>query len=283
MTSFADSSAFKNRDRLLPQHQAALTLLQARLSNPDGNQLSWLDLACGKGQIIIDLDNNLSEQARAQINYMAYDINQQYARETRKTAEGLGFASLDSKVGDLSDLDKIISADTLFDFITLTNTVHEVSPANLSAILVDCILRLEGNGTLFIYDMEQIKPPELGAITWTRDEVRTIIQAVIYGLCASSYKPEVGLWRHRTGNAWSVQLERKYLDIVSDDVDAKRQVAINKGAEIITSLLVRKLEICWKSLETLTLYGAETTEEKEERERLVYEFWAVSRALKGVR
>jgi len=283
MTSLADSSAFKNRDRLLPQHQAALTLLQARLSNPDGNQLSWLDLACGKGQIIIDLDNNLSEQARAQINYMAYDINQQYARETRKTAEGLGFASLDSKVGDLSDLDKIISADTLFDFITLTNTVHEVSPANLSAILVDCILRLEGNGTLFIYDMEQIKPPELGAITWTRDEVRTIIQAVIYGLCASSYKPEVGLWRHRTCNAWNVQLERKYLDIVSDDGGAKRQVAINKGAEIITSLLVRKLEICWKSLETLTLYGAETTEEKEERERLIYEFWAVSRALEGVR
>lgn len=282
MTSIADSSAFQNRDRMLPQHQAALTLLQARLSNPDGNRLAWLDLACGKGQIIIDLDHNLSEQARAQINFFAYDINQQYARETRKIADGLGFASLNSKVGDLSDFNKIIAENILFDFITLTNTVHEVAPSNLSTIFVDCVLRLEGNGTLFIYDMEQIKPPELGAITWTRDEVRTIIRSVLDGLCSNSYNPEVGLWRHRTCNAWNVQLERKYLTIVSD-ANAKRQHAIIKGAETITSLLMRKFEICRKSLETLTLYGAETAEEKEERERLVYEFWAVARALEGTR
>lgn len=282
MTSLADSSALKNRERLLPQHQAALTLLQERLSNPDCNQLSWLDLACGKGQIIIDLDNNLSEQARARINFMPYDIDLRHARETSKTAEGLGFASLNSKHGDLSDLSKIIPADILFDFITLTNTVHEVSPADLSTIFVDCILRLEGDGTLFIYDMEQIRPPELGSIPWTRDEVRSIIHAVIDGLCAGSYRPEVCRWKHRTCNAWSVQLERKYLDIASGDGNSKRQVAINKGAEEITSLLARKLQTCRKSLETLTLYGAETPEEKEERERLVYEFWAVSRALEGV-
>jgi hypothetical protein len=44
-------------------------------------------------------------------------------------------------------------------------------------------------------------------------------------------------------------------------------------------LLNRKLGECRDSLETLTLYGAETAEEQEDKERLLFEFWAVSRAL----
>ena len=38
LPTIADSSAFKDRERVLPQHQAALTLLQARLSTPDTSQ-----------------------------------------------------------------------------------------------------------------------------------------------------------------------------------------------------------------------------------------------------
>ena len=59
MTGIADSSAFRDRERLLSQHQAALTLLQARLSTPGAPQLRWLDLACGRGQIIVSLDDEL--------------------------------------------------------------------------------------------------------------------------------------------------------------------------------------------------------------------------------
>ena len=101
MTTIADSDAFKDSGRVLPQHQAALTLLQARLSAPRVLRLSWLDLACGRGQIIVSLAENLSRDARAKVEYWAYDLDKEFARETRKAAERLGFASLETTIGDL--------------------------------------------------------------------------------------------------------------------------------------------------------------------------------------
>lgn len=282
MTSLADSSAYQNTDHVLPQHQAALTLLQARLSKPDSEPLNWLDLACGRGQIILGLDHNLSDGARAQINFTAYEINQDYARETRKIAADLGFATLEIKVGDLADFNKLLSDDFLFDFITLTNTVHEVFPQNLSKLLVDSILRLNNRGTLFIYDMEQINPPELGAIPWNRDEVRSMIRTVLDELGATNYKPEVGFWKHRSCNAWNVQLERQYISILKANILSKRTNAIDKCTDTIITLLKNKLELCKKSLEILTLCKANTFGEKKEKERYVYEFWAISRALEGI-
>jgi ubiquinone/menaquinone biosynthesis C-methylase UbiE len=47
---------------MLTQHQAALTLLQRLLADPGVSQLNWLDLACGKGQIITHLDENLVDR-----------------------------------------------------------------------------------------------------------------------------------------------------------------------------------------------------------------------------
>jgi hypothetical protein len=98
MPAIADSDAFKDPGRVLPQHQAALTLLQGRLSAPSTKRLSWLDLACGRGQIIVSLDENLSPEARAKIEYSAYDLDHEFARETRKTAQRLGFASLETRL-----------------------------------------------------------------------------------------------------------------------------------------------------------------------------------------
>jgi hypothetical protein len=92
---------------VLPQHQAALTLLQGRLSAPRVIRLSWLDLACGRGQIIASLEKNLSSEARAKVLYWAYDLDQNFARETRRTAEYLGLASLQVTVGDLSEFDRL--------------------------------------------------------------------------------------------------------------------------------------------------------------------------------
>ncbi|HYM88819.1 MAG TPA: hypothetical protein VES92_06840, partial [Nitrospiraceae bacterium] len=39
---------------------------------PSTSQVVWLDLACGRGQIIASLSTNLSELARGKIAYWAY-------------------------------------------------------------------------------------------------------------------------------------------------------------------------------------------------------------------
>lgn len=279
MTTIADSTAFKDTERILPQHQAALTLLQGRLSAPGIVRLSWLDLACGRGQIIVSLNRNLSPQARAKVEYWAYDLNHAFARETRKTAEGLGFATFETHVGDLSDFDKILPTGVQFDFITLTNTIHEIQPVRLATLLVNCLGRLTPTGSLFIYDMEKIKPLELGAVPWSRDDIRQILLRMLDALGASSYRPEVGLWNHSTCNGRNVQLERKHLNLSRDDVTARIEDAIKGTRGEIVELLRRRLELCRASLETLTICGAETAEEQEDKERLLFDFWSLSRAL----
>jgi hypothetical protein len=67
-------------------------------------------------------------------------------------------------VGELSDFDRILPSGVHFDFITLTNTVHEIEPSRLATLFVTCLGRLTDMGTLFVYDMDRIKPPELGAV-----------------------------------------------------------------------------------------------------------------------
>ncbi len=279
MITIADSTAFRDAQRVLPQHQAALTLLQARLSAPDTHRLSWLDLACGRGQIIVSLDENLSAEAREKIEYWAYDLNQDFVRETRKTAERLGFASLETRVGELSDFDRILPANLFFDFITLTNTIHEIEPIHLSNLLVRCLVRLTDTGTLFIYDMDRIKPPELGALPWSRDDIRRILCRMLDALGATAYRPEVGLWNHRTCNGWNVPLQRQHLNVSRVDAEVKVNTAVQETGDEILQILKRRLVECRASLETLTLYGAETSEEQDEKEGLLFEFWALSRAL----
>lgn len=109
--------------------------------------------------IIIGLDENLSAESRSNIEYLAYDINQEYAREIRRLTERPSFASIDIKVGNLSDFSRIVAQAPLFDFITLTNTVR----------LVDRIPRLSETRLLLVHDMGQIRPQEAGAVPWNRD------------------------------------------------------------------------------------------------------------------
>jgi Methyltransferase domain. len=279
LLTIADSNAFRDPDRVLPQHQAALTLLQAIVSAPGNESVKWLDLACGRGQILGSLDKNLSPEARGKIEYVGYDLNQEFARETTRTAARLGFASLQSKVGELSEFDHVLATDVEFDFITLTNTVHEVEPSRLAALLVGCMHRLSPNGTLFIYDMELIDPPELGALPWRRDVIRKIVFRMLDGFGAKHYRPEVGLWHHRSCNGWNVQIQREYLELSQADVSERSEAALQETRESIVSIMRRRLAECWISLETLTVHGAETAEEQEAKGHLLFEFWALSRSL----
>jgi hypothetical protein len=65
----ADARAILDQDWLFAQHRAALALLQSRVPNPKVKDFHWLDPACGRGQIIVHLDGNLTPAARSKISY----------------------------------------------------------------------------------------------------------------------------------------------------------------------------------------------------------------------
>jgi hypothetical protein len=279
--TIADSSAVKDDRRLLTQHQAALTLLQASLADPAISRVHWLDLACGRGQIIIALQDNFSAAERAKLIYYAFDADQRYLHETARTAQRLGFADVRTKVGNLADFARLVDSETLFDFVTFTNTAHEVRPVVLAQLLVDVILRLASRGCLFMYDMEYVNPPELGAIPWSSAEFVDLMQSVMDAFGINNYSPAIGRWRHSSTVGWNLQLHRHHLGIDSPTASAARDRAVAALSERMRHLLRAKLSACTDSLESITCLGPETPEEDEAKVRQLYDFWSLKRALES--
>jgi SAM-dependent methyltransferase len=281
VTVIGDSNAVRIEGRVLVQHQAALTLLQRHLSAPNTERLAWLDLACGRGQILSGLRENLSDEARGKIDFSAYDVKQEYLLETHKTASSLGFSAVRGCVGDLADFDRVLPDGERYDFITLTNTVHEVAAERLANVLVDAIRRLRHHGTAFLYDMERIKPPELGALPWRAEDLRIVALTVIRALGETVYQPEVGRWQHTTVSGWNLQIQREHIAVTIEECDERRENAAAETQAAIVGVMSQRLARCQAALEALTIYGSQTVEEQEEREHLLYEHWALTRSLEA--
>jgi ubiquinone/menaquinone biosynthesis C-methylase UbiE len=277
----ADSHAVLDQDRLFAQHQAALTLLQSRVQNPKITEFHWLDLACGRGQIIAHLDGNLTPPARAKISYHIYDVKAGYVSTTRKKADLLGFKSVSQITDSLAKLDGHFAQKEAFDFITFTNTVHELSPRLVAATLVSCLLMLKPKGSMFVYDFESFPPgeQELGAILWTRAEVKAIADAMLTALGVKNYPPEVGQWRHKSCTGWNTHVEREHFDRTRDELMKLAAAAITATENAMIDILKVKYEQTKQVLNSFTENGAETDEEKQERTAAVFDFWALTRAL----
>jgi SAM-dependent methyltransferase len=240
-----------------------------------------LDLACGRGQILNALSNNLSENARAKIEFFAYDVKHDYVLETTRLATAQGLAAINGEIGDLSNFDRVLPPQQKFDFITLTNTVHEVAPARLADVLVDAVRRLDDQGTVFIYDMERVKPPELGALPFSAADFKIVAEALIKALSGEEYRPEVSQWQHTTVKGWNIQIQREYFAATSEELEERRIDAVNMTRDAILMVLRRRLDECREALEALTNYGTETAEEEEDREHLLHELWAITRAFEA--
>lgn len=279
MPSISDSSAILEKKRLLPQHQAALTLIQEQIVKPNITSFSWLDLCCGKGQIIINLEDNFTENQRKKIEYHIQDINEEYLKVTLKSAENLKFKKVESYTTDLEKFHKNIPENPIFDFITLINAVHEISPFFHSELFVECLIRLTEKGRIYIYDMENLNSPELGAITWTREEIQEFINSLLEKITLEEYKPTVNRWNHASCDAWSIELHKEFL-INSAEIKKNKSSLIDIGNAKIQELLERKLFSCDKALESFTKYGTETKEDEEKRINMLFDFYSLTRILK---
>src|ERR1700726_3728410 len=120
MPAIADSTAFFDHERMLAPHQAALTLLQGMLSDPKVEHVHWLDLACGKGQIIAHLRRNLNDSARAKLHFSGYDIDNHHTRHAEQLAQSMGLAKCDFSIGELAEFYHNDRTRGPWDFITLT-------------------------------------------------------------------------------------------------------------------------------------------------------------------
>lgn len=279
----ADSDAEHDDSRVYAQHQAILTVVHGILDVHNGSTYRWLDLACGKGQIITHLDKHLSEAARKKIAFFALDANVTFLRLFEEKANSLGLGEIHTKVSELQDFHRHYDDNDRFDLITLINAVHELSPTSLADLLYDAILRLSSDGLLFIYDMEAlpIDRLELGAITWSQPEVQNLVNAFFQSLGTTDYRPTVGQWPHRTCNGWHLQIRKSGIKLTDDQLRQKRQevVPIVRGA--VREILQRKQRQCMEVLRSLTKFPEENAEEENQSMRQLYDYWALNLGLES--
>lgn len=278
MNSIANSDAVLDISRILPQHQSALTLLNGKLQKPGTNSYRWLDLACGKGQIISQLSNNLSQQNRLKLIYAGYDINVNNTRTAERMAHSLSFKSHSFRHGDLSQFDRLLDDNELFDFVTCTNTAHELQPGAFASIVVDALLRLADSGELFVYDMESLVQPELGALPWRGDEIGALLNE-LFDEIGSEFRVHPSTWQHSTCKGWSLLIQREYLGVTNDRIIEKRADIDNRLDAKIDRILQDRLEQCNKTLEAYAKYGADTADDEQTKLSALYEFWALQNAI----
>jgi hypothetical protein len=279
MGPLADSNAVLVK-KILPQHHTAITLLGGLLTAPGTEQVEWLDLACGKGQIISQFERNIAElNLREKIAYHAYDIKDEHTRVSEKIARSLNFRSVDVKIGEMEHFPNIFPPEQKFSFISFTNTVHELRPTLVGSLLIALILRLSDTGILYIYDMETLPLPELGAVPWDGDDFRNLLSEIFKDLGCQPIPLIVQRWEHSSCSGWSVNLQRNYLRVSDAVITENTERAATGATAVIIAVLKYKLKITAEELEALTRFGPDNEEEKKRTIKLLYDFWSLERAL----
>lgn len=125
------------------------------------------------------MQENLSENNRRKLLYTGYDINVDHTRTAERIANGLNLKANEFVHGDICHFANLILPDRQFDFITCTNTAHELQPGAFSMLILDSLVRLSETGELFIYDMESLDKPELGALPWRGPEIGLLINKIL--------------------------------------------------------------------------------------------------------
>lgn len=281
MSSLNDSDAVFDISRQYPQHQALITIIQGMLPNPKLSKFNWLDLACGKGQIILHLEKNIDEAYRSKIIYRGYDIQENYLKLAEKKASELGLCDYHFITGEIDNFPAIFNESLKFECITLINVIHEVSPKLLATLLFESFLRLSDEGFLFIYDMEQLNPPELGAVTWTSNELKEILNT-FFGSMEETYASAGGAWQHSTCRAWNAFIKRIYYNIDNVGLSERRDFVINETNRVIDDLISRKYTLCKNALDSFTIHEFSSKEEEQDLVNNLYQFWALSRAKGGL-
>ena len=279
MATLGSSSAHLNEHQVLRQHQVAQSFVRERVMNAGTTTFRWLDLGVGRGQILVNLSDTLSSGCRQKIHFVGFDAKGAHCREAERIASTQNLGSVRFHVGNLDAIADEPQLTGAWDFITLTNVIHELNPHAIPKLLVECLRRLAHDGCLFVYDMESLSPLELGAVTWKRDEIRALLKTIMRCLGVDA-EPEVAKWPHASCDCWEIQLRPAAVGFPSDWKN-RGDDAINEANDTIRAILKTKMEQIKDMLEILTRDAPQTPEEVAQRDQYLFDFWAVSRKLGG--
>jgi SAM-dependent methyltransferase len=272
MAIIPDSESFYDEERQLPQLQALLQIIRHELEIPSSPGLKWLDLGCGRGQVLAQIPDNIHADHVKKNSYFGVDGDKTRLDHARAKATSIGIGAVSCVCALLDTTNSIFEQERDFQLVTLTNTFHELDPLAIPALVVTTLDRLEQNGSLFVYDMQTLERGELGAITWGHDEIQALLNGWCATLKAKVQPPKVTRWRHSRIEGWSFELRRASLGIQNSDLPA----AAIELARQMTEALELKLKNTMTLLNAMTNDGLKTPGEDATKARELYNFWGLT-------
>lgn len=263
--------------KLFSEHRHTLTLLDTAL-RPSTADLRWLDLCCGRGQILNNLNDGLPPEFINRIDYVGYDAEPAIIEDAKNTAAELTLRSSRFFIGDISKFKDFLPPGSEYDFVTCLNTVHEVLPAGLIDILINGILILSPNGSLHVYDLESLSDLELGAIPLQRYEVQEILSE--FQRLTDSNNLFVASFPHSTCSGWSFTITRNQIGFPNPRIQTEEEQIRKALTDKVEDLLQRRLQDCRLRLEAYCKDKKNPREKRGEVTQALNEYWALLRALK---
>ena len=139
-------------------------------------KIKWVDICCGRGTILDHAVEYLQEDHK-RLTYYAFDREEEFIRDLtdRHESDQIKIKCKPLPPGDIDYLEKHANLKDTYDFITLENVLHEISPVKFPDLFLNCLRMCSEKGVFFIIDMQKLPVPECDAIAWSRDDIEVII------------------------------------------------------------------------------------------------------------
>lgn len=200
MTSHcSESDTMYDQNVSLEQHETACDLVKEIAIRDEDNDILWLDIACGKGQILTTLLSECSQSILSRIIYCAFDECKNYVKETKINASSIGIGDHCIEICTISEFIKSFAQQDRrnecnnISISTAINMLHEISPKIIPDLIMCILDQLKFGGLLFLYDNEELLEPEDNAITFRLKEIEDIFNIIEeVAISSSSYEEEPG-------------------------------------------------------------------------------------------
>lgn len=273
---FHDGGAAKE-ERMLSSHRVVVNELNTLLDN-HGDGFVWLDVGCGRGQVLREIGSVITSVGVGWIEYYGCDAARKYCDEASKQASESGFSAPDIRLKRVEDVREVFG-ELRADFVTIINVLHELTPASLAVTLVDSFSCLGDDGVLHVHDLRRMTEPELGAVCWDLPDLEEGLDPFLKLFHWRDSKCRIQRWGGVEAPDWSLKLERRKLQVDIDELASRREEIISDVNNGLMALLPNKRKKHHNKLNAFLSDPARTPGDRQSAAQAVYEYWTIGKWL----
>jgi hypothetical protein len=280
-------------------------------------QYSWLDVACGIGNVLHHVRNILKEKfpllffliklfllgkekvwkERANaLYYFGFDLDYNHVRECQIVGDRMGL-HVEAQTGQLEQLTNVYGSRR-FDMVSLINALHELPMRQFPSLFLDMFASLtddfvlrfylcSNDGRLAIFDMAKLLEIEPGALPISDEEMQPFLDAFLSTFGVENVSQPVSKCQFSTTEAFFFRLRKNLVPNFDKLYEQAKERFVSELLEKWREILIHKLatlnQNIYQLADELFLMASEkanTTDKLNELSSLTQQFWACYNELK---